>query len=439
MAVTVLGEGTDPKEAIEYWKSRIPISSKEIETLSKEVKERAFYVAGLAKLDQVNLIHNKLLEALENGTTIEKFKSEIAEVIKKQGWDKHRIETIFQTNMQTAYQAGRWKGIQRTKDLLPYLEYSSVLDNRTRPQHSVLHGIVFPADHPFWDSHYPPNGFNCRCTALQLSEYQVQKRGLEVQKEMPSGFDYEDPRTGIKQRIVNPQPDPGFANNVGKNWCSEFTPQEIDADTIKDIKVKPKCPKNRSDFSTLYLSGSDCTPPLIDLPEKNRIQITSKDLLPTNLKDEDYILAFLKEFGLKDINEDLFYKLKSLPISVHINKDLFIYKSVKNKIMYKANKNGRGQYMKVLAQVIQNPYEIWRVPVQISTKKTESMRFIRVFDLNGVPFGGYSVFNFIKSARFWSGATVFMPYGLPHETIEYLEEQRQGVLLYREDGKGFLQ
>ncbi len=218
MAITVLGEGTEPKEAIEYWKSRIPISNKEIAALTKEAKERAFYVAGLAKLDQVNLIHNELLKALENGTTLKTFKENIAEVIKKQGWDKRRIETLFQTNMQTAYQAGRWKGVQRTKKYLPYLEYSSVLDTRTRPAHSVLHGIVFPADHPFWDSHYPPNGFNCRCTAVQLSEYQVKKEGLEVQKELPKSFEYTDPRTGLTQRIVNPQPDPGFANNVGKNW-----------------------------------------------------------------------------------------------------------------------------------------------------------------------------------------------------------------------------
>lgn len=431
MAVTILGEGTDPKEAIEYWKQRIPISNKEIAALTKEAKERAFYVAGLAKLDQVNLIHNELLKALENGTTLKTFKENIAEVIKQQGWDKRRIETIFQTNMQTAYQAGRWKAVQRTKKYLPYLEYSSVLDSRTRPQHSVLHGLVFPADHPFWDSHYPPNGFNCRCTAVQLSEYQVKKEGLEVQKELPKSFEYIDPRTGVTQRIVDPQPDPGFRNNVGKDWCSEFTPQEADPKDIKEINVTPKCPKNKSNFSSFYSEGSNCTPPLIELPQKNRIQITSNDLLPTNLKDEEYALAFLKEFGLKNINDRLLYNPKSLPINLIISKQLFIDKPTGQ---YKANKAGRGQYMKVLAQVIQNPYEIWRVPVQLSGKRTELIRFIRIFELNNTPFGGFSVFNLVHSGRYWTAATVFTP-----NTINYLERQRQGLLLYREDGKGFLQ
>ncbi len=431
MPITVLGEGTEPKEAIEYWKSRIPVSNKEIAALTKEAKERAFYVAGLAKLDQVNLIHNELLKALENGTTLKTFKENIAEVIKKQGWDKRRIETLFQTNMQTAYQAGRWKGVQKTKKYLPYLEYSSVLDTRTRPAHSVLHGIVFPADHPFWDSHYPPNGFNCRCTAVQLSEYQVKKEGLEVQKELPKSFEYTDPRTGLTQRIVNPQPDPGFRNNVGKNWCSEFTPQEVAPKDIKDINVTPKCPKYKSNFSSFYSEGSDCTPPLKNLPKKNRIQITNQDLLPATLKDEEYVLAFLNEFGLKGLEDYLWYKPKFLPSALRIDKQLFIDKATGK---YKANKFNRGQYMKVLAQVIKNPYEVWRVPVQLSGKFTESIRLIRVFDLNDMPFGGFSVFNLIHSGRYWSGATIFSP-----KTIDYLERQRQGILLYREDGKGFLQ
>lgn len=436
MSITILGEGTDPKEAIEYWKSRIPVSNKEIAALTKEAKERAFYVAGLAKLDQVNLIHNELLKALENGTTLKTFKENIAEVIKKQGWDKRRIETIFQTNMQTAYQAGRWKAVQRTKKYLPYLEYSSVLDTRTRPAHSVLHGIVFPADHPFWDSHYPPNGFNCRCTAVQLSEYQVKKEGLEVQKELPKSFEYTDPRTGLTQRIVNPQPDPGFANNAGKNWCSEFTPQEVDPKDIKDINVTPKCPKHKSNFSSFYSEGSECKPPLIELPKKNRIQITSNDLLPRNLKDEEYAMAFLKEFGLKNINDRLLYNPKSLPINLIVSKQLFIDKPTGQ---YKANKAGRGEYMKILAQVIKNPYEIWRVPVKLSGKFTDALRFIRVFDLNDVPFGGVSVFNLVHSGRYWTAATVFRPAGTATQTINYLERQRQGLLLYREDGKGFLQ
>lgn len=226
---------------------------------------------------------------MENGTTLKTFKENIAEVIKKQGWDKRRIETIFQTNMQTAYQAGRWKAVQRTKKYLPYLEYSSVLDTRIRPAHSVLHGIVFPADHPFWDSHYPPNGFNCRCTAVQLSEYQVKKEGLEVQKELPKSFEYTDPRTGLTQRIVNPQPDPGFANNAGKNWIKTLENPLYD----KLEKTDPKLAK-----------------PFINNLVKNEFETWRKE------PDIDFPIAVL--------NQEQIEALKSKSQIVRLSKDTII-------------------------------------------------------------------------------------------------------------------
>lgn len=218
MSITVLGEGLTPEDAAAYWKSKVPMTNKEAMALTEEARKRAFYAAGLAKLDQVNLIHGALLQALEQGQSVEDFKKNIAEIIKKAGWDGRRIETIFNTNMQTAYQAGRWKSIEKNKKRFPYLQYSSVIDNRTRASHAALHGIVYPVDHVFWNSHYPPNGFNCRCTAVQISKYYAEKEGLKIQNKMPGHLKYTDPKTGNEYTVTDLKPDIGFANNVGKDW-----------------------------------------------------------------------------------------------------------------------------------------------------------------------------------------------------------------------------
>lgn len=59
----------------------------------------------------------------------------------------------------------------------------AVGDSRTRPSHAALHGKVFRYDHPFWQSHYPPNGFNCRCRVRALSKRRLDELGLRVTEE----------------------------------------------------------------------------------------------------------------------------------------------------------------------------------------------------------------------------------------------------------------
>ena len=37
-----------------------------------------------------------------------------------------------------------------------------------RPEHAALNGVTLPPSDTFWDEYYPPNGWNCRCTAVQV-------------------------------------------------------------------------------------------------------------------------------------------------------------------------------------------------------------------------------------------------------------------------------
>ena len=61
-------------------------------------------------------------------------------------------------------------------DNRPYWEYVAVLDNRTRPEHAQLHGLIYRYDDPFWASFYPPNGWRCRCRVNALSNYNLKKK-----------------------------------------------------------------------------------------------------------------------------------------------------------------------------------------------------------------------------------------------------------------------
>lgn len=216
----VLARGVDPDAAIEFWRQRAKLTDVEAKALGAEAKHRAFYVTGLARHDLVQLVSDGLQSALENGDTLPTFKKNILAAIQSEGWHDYRIENIFRTNLQTAYSAGRYKKMQAVKQARPYWQYLTVEDKRRRPSHAVLQGSVYPADHEFWSSNYPPNGFRCRCCARTLSARQVEALGLDVQTEIPGDSQYTDPKTGMEYHVARPGADDGFRNNPGKDWMA---------------------------------------------------------------------------------------------------------------------------------------------------------------------------------------------------------------------------
>lgn len=213
----IIAEGVTPEEAIAWWKQRTRLTDAEVRALDEGARRRAFYVTGLARRDLVQLVSDGIQAALGNGETLPQFRERIKEAIQAQGWHERRVELIFRTNMHAAYAAGRWKKIQAVKEARPYLQYVARMI-RTRPSHAILHLLVYPVDHDFWRSNYPPNGFRCHCDAITLSARQVERRGLTVQKEMPKPGVWTDPKTGMEYFVHFPGADKGFRSNPGRDW-----------------------------------------------------------------------------------------------------------------------------------------------------------------------------------------------------------------------------
>lgn len=100
-----------------------------------------------------------------------------------------RLRIIYDTNLRMNHAAGEWAKIQRTKQFAPFLRYVAILDGRTRPLHRGWHGTILPVDHAFWKTHYPPNGWRCRCTVQQLSQMDLDDFGYQVSPD-PLSMEY---------------------------------------------------------------------------------------------------------------------------------------------------------------------------------------------------------------------------------------------------------
>jgi len=415
-----------PEEARKYWKGKVPVSGAEYRQMSKSARTRAFAVSSLARSDQIATMQHAISKAISDGETFADFKKRVADVAKESELRPWQLANIYRTNVQSAYMAGRYAQMKRTTKSRPFWRYVAVGDNRARVDHLALHGKVYAHDHEFWDSFYPPNGFACRCSAQTLSDFQMRKRGLKAETDMPDIIHAKHPTTGEPLPPVRPKPDAGFATNVGNDWLSGLTPSEL-LDDVELVSVAHKAVCRTSvEFAIGKAKG--CKPPLHELDSRHVLPVRDADLLSSGLSSEEYVKAFLEEFGINHINASKMHKLPCGHPLV-ISKHLFIDKRSQQ---WKVKKSGREQYLKLLAQTIKKPFEVWQVPSELSGKPMDVLRLVRLFQTEEKKVGGFSVFNLV-GGRKWLGATSFTP-KLKNEKAmyAYLEKYREGILLYRE-------
>lgn len=87
-----------------------------------------------------------------------------------------QLEAIFRTQTQLAYSAGRADFNQSPEidRILWGYKYVTAGDTRVRDSHVGLDGVTLPKGDPFWDTNYPPNGFACRCQAIEIFQERKQ-------------------------------------------------------------------------------------------------------------------------------------------------------------------------------------------------------------------------------------------------------------------------
>lgn len=175
-------------EAIAFLRDKLRLTSRGWTDVWQEANAVAFTVAGATSAQLVADLHQIVTKLAAQGTTLAEFREDFDAVVAQHGWSHRggrawRTRVIFETNLRTAYQAGRWQQAWRLRDTRPYLRYVAVLDNRTRPAHREWHGTVLPITSAWWDTHYPPNDWGCRCSAQSLSERDLARRGYKLSAE----------------------------------------------------------------------------------------------------------------------------------------------------------------------------------------------------------------------------------------------------------------
>lgn len=229
--------GPVPVEALQFIQNKGLKASFSWLDIWREEHAHNFTVAKAMQVDVLQSINDEVLKAIENGTTLAQFQKDLTPTLQKLGWwgrleladpttgeiidaqlgSPRRLKTIYRANLRSARSAGQWHRAQRTKQALPYFKYSLGPSKVHRPEHEKWDQTILPVDHPFWDTHFTPNGWECKCRIRQISQVEMQRKGLQISADPKVKLvEFVNQRSGEVVKVPEGI-DPGWDTNPGKH------------------------------------------------------------------------------------------------------------------------------------------------------------------------------------------------------------------------------
>ena len=127
---------------------------------------RSNYIfSGMKTFHELNEAFPSLLDEDGSRKPFERFLNDVRKIDEKYNGNYLRAEYNFV--ISSAEMAARWEGFMEDGDRY-HLQYRTANDGKVRPEHAAMHGITLPPSDSFWEEFYPPNGWNCRCTVIQV-------------------------------------------------------------------------------------------------------------------------------------------------------------------------------------------------------------------------------------------------------------------------------
>lgn len=131
----------------------------------QRLKESNYVFSGIKTFHELNEAFPSLLDEEGNRKPFNQFLNDVQKVY--DAYNVQYLRTEYNFAQASALMAARWKQFEQDGDRY-YLQYRTVGDKRVRRTHRMLHNITLPIESPFWDKYFPPNGWNCRCTVVQV-------------------------------------------------------------------------------------------------------------------------------------------------------------------------------------------------------------------------------------------------------------------------------
>lgn len=216
--------------------------------MSDKMRERLtrsnYIFSGIKTFHELNEAFPSMLDENGNKKTFERFLNDVQKI--NDTYNANYLHAEYNFVQASATMAAKWEQFSEDGDQY-YLQYRTAKDGKVRPEHAALDGVTLPPSDSFWDTYYPPNGWNCRCNVVQVRKQKY--TATEHSEAMNRG---EEAMNGQKYNI--------FRFNCGKQGKTmpDYNPYTIkrcnDCDVAKgNIKLAKFVPENNLCATCKYL------------------------------------------------------------------------------------------------------------------------------------------------------------------------------------------
>lgn len=173
------------REAIALIRAKPVVTRQVFDGLLPELRARAFTISGIEGANVLQRVRDMIAE-LPQGSTWDQVKSGIVDELDPWLGDasEKRAEILLRTHGFQAFQAANYRVAQEDGDTT-HMQYLATEDDRVRATHLALNGLILPKDDPFWEKHFPPWEWGCRCRTRAMNPDLVDEARAEDAQRAP--------------------------------------------------------------------------------------------------------------------------------------------------------------------------------------------------------------------------------------------------------------
>ena len=175
------------------------------EGMRRRLQQSDYIFSGIKTFHELNEAFPSLLNTDGTRKPFEKFLKDVQKI--DSTYNRNYLRAEYNFCQASGTMAAKWERYAEDGDRYN-LQYRTAGDDRVRPEHAELDRVTLPMSDPFWRTYYPPNGWNCRCTVVQVrkSKYpetphdEAMQRGASATGKDTKGIFQFNP--GIHQKAI---------------------------------------------------------------------------------------------------------------------------------------------------------------------------------------------------------------------------------------------